>query len=67
MPDEFDAWTDTRRRDGVSVRATRDGRWIVQHPHHPPLAECPCCGKDLPSERTAKLLAEAVYPLAGNA
>jgi hypothetical protein len=61
--DEFPHWDDTVRRDGVSVQSAID-RWVVVSPDRPNILSCPCCNKPFVSERAAKLVADAMYPMA---
>ena len=67
-PAEFAHWRGPRRRDGVRVHFAAD-RWLIVAPDptlRPTITACPCCDKPLWQERSAKLLADAVYPLQGN-
>jgi hypothetical protein len=63
MLDEFPCWDSLVRRDGVSVQNAID-RWIVVAPHRPSLQSCPCCYRMIASERAAKRVADAMYPMA---
>jgi len=68
-PDEFPHWRGRRRRDGVWVVPMVD-RWYVVTPdgnERRTIVGCPCCNKPLLSERAAKLIADAVYLIEGNA
>lgn len=62
-------WEGCLRVDGVEVflspARAQDGSevWIATHPARLPLLLCPCCGAAFRSPRTAKLVADNVWPL----
>jgi hypothetical protein len=57
-----------RRDDGIEIRKHQDGSWMV---FRPPLEHeqqgtiisyCPCCLKAMPTDRSARLVADVVWP-----
>lgn len=62
--DDMPGWTDYARRDGFAVAPIeRAGAWSIVPPVGEPILACPCCDKPLATERAAKLVCNALFPL----
>jgi len=58
-------WIANLRRDGLAIKADGTGNWIVQPADdRAPISICPCCDKPFATPRAARLVADAVYPMA---
>jgi hypothetical protein len=61
-------WQDNRREDGLTVVEGLDGWIIMPQAEGLPVAQCPCCDKPFAKTdkglRAAKLVADALYPVA---
>jgi hypothetical protein len=63
--DNVDGWQDHERRDGARVEAIPNlGIWIAAVAGRPVLTMCPCCDKTFSTARAAKLVCNALYPMA---
>jgi hypothetical protein len=62
--DDVPGWTDSTRDDGMVVAIAFAGTWYVKPPDdRPSITTCPCCGTTFPTARTAKMAANALYPV----
>lgn len=57
-------WNGERRSDGLAVVAGGDAWIIMPRDDREPIDACPCCGAPMRTARAARLIADAVYPLA---
>jgi hypothetical protein len=63
--DDVPGWNGMIRPDLMEVVLGAESRWIIRPPDtRPPIRLCPCCWRPFHSQRTAKLVANAMYPLA---
>jgi hypothetical protein len=61
---EFPDWTEDDRADGARIVQRDSGRFAVDLGEgRGSLDTCPCCGKTFPTARSAKLVADAMYPM----
>jgi hypothetical protein len=66
MPGDRPGWTGLRRCDGVEVvQPGEEGTWIIKRCGHAALTACPCCDLPFKHSRAAQLVADAMWPLAG--
>lgn len=56
-------WKENLRCDGLRVIPKPDGWVIMPSPIGLPVAECPCCGKPLPTDQIARRLADNLFPM----
>lgn len=57
--------SDTKRGDGLYVHKLANENWAIRHNGNV-LVACPCCDKPFPSLRSARVCADAVFPLPDN-
>jgi hypothetical protein len=58
-----DKWvSDTKRSDGLFVHKLATDNWAIRF-KSVSVTACPCCDKPLVSLRSARLVADAAYPL----
>lgn len=57
-------WSGLWRRDGLCIVQAGKEEWIIlAGDDRPAISHCICCGKPLITERAAKFVADAVYPV----
>jgi hypothetical protein len=59
---EVQGWNISHRSDGVFVALDADANWYVIAPGRDEIHRCPCCNKLFNTARSAKLVANAIYP-----
>jgi hypothetical protein len=62
-------WSDPFRRDDgqIVVKQGESGGWlVVPTDGRPVISQCPCCDKQLPHAKAARLVADYAYPQGGN-
>jgi hypothetical protein len=63
-----DRWTNSCRIDGLKLMQGPDGAWIIMpRSEGLPVAECPCCNKPFATQKAARLCAEVLFPILGDA
>lgn len=53
--------SDTKRSDGLYIYRHADNRWAIHH-RGKVSTVCPCCGKSIPTQRIARIVADAFWP-----
>ena len=56
-------WTDNKRSDGCAIVQGVDSWVIMPADEGLPLALCPCCDKPFATPRSARLVADFMFPL----
>jgi hypothetical protein len=61
-------WTNSCRIDGLKVMKTPEDRWLIMpRSEGLPVSVCPCCDKPFATAQSARLCADVLFPILGDA